>query len=84
VFFVTGGCDQSHGARLFPDSSDERFIDAQLPATNCSDVIGVYEPLVEVIGAVPWKIARAAEPGLAPAAGVERYHAACNESSRER
>jgi hypothetical protein len=36
VLFVTGGCDQPHGSRLLPNSSDERFIDAQLPRNEAN------------------------------------------------
>jgi hypothetical protein len=42
----------------------------------CRDVIGVYEPLVHVLGDLVSRTSLAAEPGVAIAGG-ERYHADC-------
>lgn len=44
----------------------------------CQDVIGIYEPLVQLVDGVAWRTSRAAEPTLG-AAGGELYHAACYE-----
>jgi hypothetical protein len=46
----------------------------------CRDVIGVYEPLIHVLGNLVWRTSLAAEPGVALGGG-ERYHAGCYESS---
>ena len=44
----------------------------------CVDVIGVYEPLVHVLGDLIWRTSRAAEPGVV-CAGGKLYHADCYE-----
>jgi len=44
----------------------------------CRDVIGVYEPLVHVLGDLAWHTSRAAEPEVACAEG-ELYHTECYE-----
>ena len=46
----------------------------------CRDVIGVYEPLVHVLGGLVSRTSLAAEPGVAIAGG-ERYHAGCYKRS---
>ena len=46
----------------------------------CHEVIGVYDPLVHVLGELAWRTSRAAEPGLAAGDG-DLYHAACYEHS---
>jgi len=43
-------------------------------------VIGVYEPLVHVLGDLAWHTSRAAEPGVVCAEG-ELYHAECYQRS---
>jgi hypothetical protein len=43
---------------------------------HCSDVIGVYEPVVVVIDGNARQTSRAAEPTIASGPG-ERYHLAC-------
>ncbi len=58
-----------------PPSTTQRTL---CPA--CRDVIGVYEPLVDVLGDLVWRPSLAAEPGVALAGG-ERYHADCYERS---
>lgn len=45
----------------------------------CGDVIGVYEPLVHVLGDLVSQTSRAAHPGISTAAG-HRYHLACYEA----
>jgi len=47
---------------------------------RCRDVIGVYEPLVHVLGDLAWHTSRAAEPGVVCAEG-ELYHAECYQRS---
>jgi hypothetical protein len=42
----------------------------------CRDIIGVYEPLVHVLGELAWHTSRAAEPEVVTADG-ELYHAEC-------
>ncbi|MGO9906468.1 MAG: hypothetical protein ACLPY3_12230 [Solirubrobacteraceae bacterium] len=39
-------------------------------------MVGVYEPLVHVLGDLVWRTSLAAKPGVALAGG-ERYHADC-------
>ena len=46
----------------------------------CRDVIGVYEPLVHVLGDLAWRTSLAAEPAVT-AAGGDLYHADCYEGS---
>lgn len=41
-------------------------------------MIGVYEPLVHLVGDLAWHTSRAAEPELEVAAG-RRFHLACYE-----
>ena len=55
----------------------------RLRCALCHEVIGVYEPLVHVLGELAWRTSRAAEPGLA-AGGGELYHAACYERSGQK
>ena len=43
----------------------------------CGEVIGVYEPLVHVVGAIAHATSRAADPDLSHRHGLV-YHAACN------
>jgi hypothetical protein len=45
---------------------------------RCGDVIGVYEPLVEVLGELARQTSRAAEPGVCTTGGT-CYHRACYE-----
>jgi hypothetical protein len=45
---------------------------------RCGDVIGVYEPLVEVLGELARHTSRAAEPGVCTTGGA-CYHRACYE-----
>ena len=44
---------------------------------GCGDVIGVYEPLVHVVGAVARRTSRAADPDLARAERGSCYHLDC-------
>jgi hypothetical protein len=46
---------------------------------GCGDVIGIYEPVVLVIGDAVRATSLAAEPGGLFVAGV-RYHSACHQS----
>jgi hypothetical protein len=43
----------------------------------CRDVIGVYEPLVHVLGNLVWRTSLAAEPGVVGAGGT-LYHLDCH------
>ncbi|MBV9197559.1 MAG: hypothetical protein JO168_25785 [Solirubrobacterales bacterium] len=43
---------------------------------HCADVIGVYEPLVVVVGGEPRETSRAAEPAVRFEPG-EHYHREC-------
>jgi hypothetical protein len=43
---------------------------------HCADVIGVYEPLVLVVGGESRETSRAAEPAL-PFDSAEHYHRTC-------
>jgi hypothetical protein len=45
---------------------------------GCGRVIGVYEPLIHVIGAIAHRTSRAAEPGLGERPHGLLYHAACS------
>jgi hypothetical protein len=47
---------------------------------RCNDVIGVYEPLVQVVGDRARRTSRAAEPTLAALAGLI-YHVECYEAN---
>jgi hypothetical protein len=46
---------------------------------HCGDVIGVYEPLVHVIGGIATKTSRAAQPTLSHGPSGSCYHALCFE-----
>lgn len=66
-----------------PSTDPERSVPppATVPRPRCVaclDIIGVYEPLVHVLGNLAWRTSVAAEPGVATAGG-ERYHADCYE-----
>jgi len=52
--------------------------DDQLRCSSCGDVIGVYEPLVHVLGGVARPTSRAAEPELAYSSG-QHFHLDCYE-----
>ncbi|MFI5004164.1 MAG: hypothetical protein ACHQE6_04040 [Solirubrobacterales bacterium] len=45
----------------------------------CGDVIGVYEPLVMLLGGHPLRTSLAAEPSLAGAVG-DAYHGGCYDA----
>jgi hypothetical protein len=47
----------------------------------CGEVIGVYEPLVQVFADGVRESSRAAEPALSGGAGGSLYHAACYQGS---
>jgi hypothetical protein len=49
---------------------------SRLTCDHCADAIGVYEPLVVVIGGEVRETSRAAEPTVGSEA-AERYHLAC-------
>jgi hypothetical protein len=49
-----------------------------LRCAGCDDVIGVYEPLVHVVGGVSRHTSLAAEPAVSFADG-DGYHPACFE-----
>ena len=60
-----------------PPSSESPPSPRQPPrCAACQDVIGVYEPLVEVLRGLARRTSRAAEPGIAEAGG-DVYHAHC-------
>jgi len=48
---------------------------------RCGEVIGVYEPLVEIMGELARHTSRAAEPEVCPS-GTPCYHRACYEFER--
>jgi hypothetical protein len=48
-----------------------------LRCAKCGGVIGVYEPLVHVVGGIAHKTSRAADPALADAEPGSCYHVAC-------
>jgi hypothetical protein len=48
----------------------------------CGEVIGVYEPLINLLAGGARESSRAADPGLSAATGGSLYHAACYEPSR--
>jgi hypothetical protein len=52
--------------------------------TYCGGVIGVYEPLVQVLGDAVLTTSRAADPNLSPGSPGRLYHALCYELSRGR
>jgi hypothetical protein len=49
---------------------------SRLICDHCADAIGVYEPLVVVIGGEVHETSRAAEPAIGSEA-AERYHLTC-------
>lgn len=57
----------------------EPLTDPGLRCARCRDVIGVYEPLVHVIGGRARRTSRAAEPTIVVEAGL-LYHLDCYES----
>ena len=46
---------------------------------SCGGVIGVYEPLMQVVDGIAHKTSRAADPHLAQALRDACYHAPCYE-----
>jgi hypothetical protein len=44
---------------------------------HCNEVIGVYEPMIVVVGEEVCETSRAAEPSVASGPG-ERYHRTCS------
>lgn len=50
-----------------------------LRCASCGGVIGVYEPLVQVVDGIARKTSRAADPHLARAQADACYHLACRE-----
>jgi hypothetical protein len=80
-----GGIKRMADARVMRPPEPERskpppFISERTLCALCRDVIGVYEPLVHVLGNLVSRTSLAAEPGVAIAGG-ERYHAGCYERS---
>jgi hypothetical protein len=68
-----------HLAKLFSSMGamdPEPVPAARWNCAGCGDVIGVYEPLVHVIGAMAHRTSRAADPELGHRSGL-LYHAAC-------
>ncbi len=47
---------------------------------SCGDVIGVYEPLINVLAGGIRESSRAADPGLSTGASGLLYHAACYQA----
>lgn len=45
---------------------------------HCGDVIGVYEPLVHVVGGNAWMTSRAAQPALSAGSPGTIYHVVCH------
>lgn len=58
-------------------SGSPRGNQQQLRCAACHDVIGVYEPLIQVLAGLAWRTSRAAEPQIA-AAGGDSYHLECH------
>jgi len=52
--------------------------------THCGEVIGVYEPVIHVVGGRPEKTSRAAEPSLSTGSAGPIYHLLCYEPPRRR
>ena len=61
----------------FPEPLPER--DTVPRCTYCGAVIGVYEPMTQVLGNVAWTTSRAAEPSLSGRSPGALYHAVCYE-----
>ena len=53
----------------------DRVGDVTLRCARCGEVIGVYEPLVHLVGGIAQTTSRAANPDIIHARPV--YHAAC-------
>jgi hypothetical protein len=53
---------------------------APLRCARCGGVIGVYEPVVHVVGAVAHRTSRAAEPGLVRAEAGTVFHVTCADA----
>ena len=51
---------------------------------HCGGVIGVYEPIIRVIGGAASTTSQAAAPNLTAASDGELYHAVCHELARGR
>jgi hypothetical protein len=64
--------DAGSGARL-PESAPR--------CRRCGEVIGVYEPLIHVVGGLSHRTSRAACPRLSANASEALYHAACYEGA---
>ncbi len=56
----------------------ERRRDEPPRCARCDDVLGVYEPIMHVLGGNARLTSRAAEPGVASGEG-QWYHAECYE-----
>ena len=54
----------------------ERSVHEPPRCAGCDDVLGVYEPIMHVLGGYARVTSRAAEPGVSSAEG-ECYHADC-------
>jgi hypothetical protein len=52
---------------------------APLRCAGCGGVIGVYEPIVHVVGGIANKTSRAAEPALRHAEPGSLFHLACSD-----
>jgi hypothetical protein len=50
---------------------------ARLLCEGCGQVIGVYEPLVHVVGGIAHKTSRAADPYLTQSQADAYFHLAC-------
>lgn len=48
----------------------------RMTCDSCGEVIGVYEPMVAVVGGRAWETSRAAEPATGAELG-ELYHRVC-------
>lgn len=53
-----------------------------LRCQRCGDVIGVYEPLIVLVGGLPRQTSRAREPD-AGSSGADCYHQACYANGRD-
>ena len=63
-------------SRDMGDSQGDRCCDEPPRCAACNDVLGVYEPIMHVLGGYARLTSRAAEPGVTSAEGP-CYHAEC-------
>jgi hypothetical protein len=59
------------------EGTERELTATTLRCAGCGEVIGVYEPLVHVVGGIAHKTSRAADPALVDAVPGSCYHVAC-------